>query len=223
MDLSTTILTISRSKGRAARLLALSLSLLVLPAMAACGGDGEGTDGGDTTGTATSKAAPGSGMQGSQTMQEYQRLSKQLDSIRQQAMQDSALQAQQAELREAIQAKMEEDPQTQALVARFDSARKAFKEAQASGDSAAMKKLMPQLQQMQMQLQQAQGKVTQDSGIAAMIDSFRQDLQAEMKEINPRSPEMIERADSLVKKIRQDMSAGAKSGAAAPDTGEGGL
>jgi cell fate (sporulation/competence/biofilm development) regulator YlbF (YheA/YmcA/DUF963 family) len=199
----------------------VALAFLAVPVLAACGGEGEG---GDAEQTAGSDATPGSQVQGSAAMQEYRQLAQELDSIRQQAMEDPDLQAEETRLREAIQAKMEEDPQTQALVARFDSTRQAFQEAQSSGDSAAMQELMPQLQQMQMQLQQAQGQVTEDPEIAEQIEDFREELQAEMESIDPDAPEMMERADSLVEQIRQDMSSGAEGapGAGAADTGSGG-
>lgn len=221
MDLPTTNHAGASSPVRIPRVLALSLALLAMPAMAACGGDGDGESGEPGEESAASQSMPGSGAQGSPAMQEYRQLAQELDSIRQQAMEDSALQAQQADLRSAIQARMEEDPQTQALVSRFDSARTAFQDAQASGDSAAMRKLMPQLQRLQMQLQQAQGQVTEDPEIAAQIDSFREDLQSEMEAIDPEAPEMMERADSLVQQLRQEMSTAADSAAAAGDTGGG--
>lgn len=223
MNRSTTMLGVTKSSSGAARFLAVALAFLAVPVLAACGGEGEG---GDTQETAGSETTPGSQVQGSAAMQEYRQLAQELDSIRQQAMEDPDLQAEETRLREAIQAKMEEDPQTQALVERFDSTRQAFQEAQSSGDSAAMQELMPQLQQMQMQLQQAQGQVTEDPEIAGQIEDFRNNLQAEMEAIEPEAPEMMERADSLVEQIRQDMSSAAGSASAgtgaAADTGSGG-
>lgn len=222
MDRSTTKLVATKSSSGTARFLAVALAFLAVPVLAACGGEEEGGDAGEA---ATSETTPGSQVQGSAAMQEYRQLAQELDSIRQQAMENEDLQAEETQLREAIQAKMEEDPQTQALVARFDSTRQAFQEAQSSGDSAAMQELMPQLQQMQMQLQQAQGQVTEDPEIAEQIEAFREDLQAEMESIEPEAPEMMERADSLVEKIRQDMSSAAEGAAGAgagADTGSGG-
>lgn len=223
MNRSTTMLGVTKSSSGTARFLAVALAFLAVPVLAACGGEGEGDDAQETAGSETT---PGSQVQGSAAMQEYRQLAQELDSIRQQAMEDPDLQAEETRLREAIQAKMEEDPQTQALVERFDSTRQAFQEAQTSGDSAAMQELMPRLQQMQMQLQQAQGQVTEDPEIAGQIEDFRENLQAEMESIEPEAPEMMERADSLVEQIRQDMSSAAGSASAgtgaAADTGSGG-
>lgn len=201
--------------GRAAALL---VALVSLPALVACGGESSG-DGEGSTDAATGMSAGTT--QAGGAMQQYQQLSQQLSSIRQQALQDSALQAEQAALMERIRSAMEEDPQTEALLARFDSASQAFQQAQSSGDTAAMQQLMPRLQQMQMQLQQAQGQVAQDSAIAVRIDSFTAHLEAKMEEINPRAPQMMDRVDSLAQQVRQEMSAAAESaaGAGTADTG----
>ena len=203
--------------GRLARATSLLVALVALPTLVACGGEssdeGEGAD--------SLAAASGTTQMGSGAMQEYQQLSQQLSDIRQQALQDSALQAEQAALMERIRSKMEENPQTEQLLARFDSASQAFQQARSSGDTATMQQLMPQLQRMQMQLQQAQGQAAQDPAIAARIDSFTTHLEAEMAEINPQAPQMMERVDSLSRAVRQEMSSAAESAAAAGagDTG----
>lgn len=199
---------------------ALLVALVGLPALVACGGESSADGDGSTDGAPGMSAGT---TQAGGAMQQYQQLSQQLNGIRQQALQDSSLQAEQAALMERIRSAMEEDPQTEALLTRFDSASQAFQQAQSSGDTAAMQQLMPRLQQMQMQLQQAQGQVAQDSAIAVRIDTFTAHLEAEMAEINPQAPQMMDRVDSLAQQVRQQMSSAAESaaGAGAPDTGSG--
>lgn len=206
--------SVGRRIGRAA---ALALAVFALPALVACGGGDSSADEDSAEGKAAT--SPGTLQAGSGTMQEYQQVNQQLNSLRQQALQDSSLQAEQSALMDRIRSAMEENPQTEALLARFDSASQAFQQARSSGDTATMQQLMPQLQQMQMRLQQAQGRVAQDSAIAVHIDSFTAHLESEMAEINPDAQALMDRADSLARAVRQEMSTAAES--AATDTASG--
>lgn len=211
-----------RATARALLPLALAGLLLVAPG---CGGEGDDGASGGQDADGTSAAAdtgmpagmPGS-PQGSGAIREYRQLNQQIQQIRQEALQDSAVGAEQADLRESVMAAMRENQQTATQMDRFDSLRQQMQQAQQEGDSARMRELIPRLQRLQMSLQRAQQQVLQRGEISGQLDTFQSHLEDEMKEVDPRTSELLSRQDSLVEEIRSQAPTGRMPSRGGSDT-----
>lgn len=218
-------------RSRRGVLLPLGLAALLVAAPACGGGDGDGeaASEGETadasatdTAGATAMSPMGGGPQASAAMQEYRELNQQIQQIRQEALQDSSIGAEQAELREALMSAMQENPRTADRIERFDSLRQVLNTAREQGDTTRMREVVPQLRQLDMWFRQAQQRVLQREEIASKVDSFQDHLEVQMTEVDPRASELMARQDSLVEEIRSQAPAAARRGSSGPDTAQDG-
>lgn len=202
--------------------LVVAVGLIAMAGMAACGGDGQ--DGGSTADTASASAAPGSGMpsaggQQGGMMAEMRQLQKRLSSIQQQAMQDSALQAQMQDVQALIDSTIRAmSPQAAQQMEQLDSIRGQLQAAQSQGDTARLRSLIMEAQKLQKALQKVQSRAMQQEDVAAAIKSFQNALREQMRQVDPAADSLIERADSLQRQMQgqaQQMMGGT------PDTAGG--
>lgn len=164
------------------------LTLLVAAAPAAAQGGGQGQ---------------GQMSEMQQLRQQIQKIDQQLRKIRQQALQDSALQAKQLELQEMIgSAAREADPQYKKKEDRLNEIQKKMQKAQQNQDTAQMRSLMMEGQKLQRDVSRTQRKVVQRDSIDAEIQAFQEQMQKKMVEIDPQAEELLDRRDSLVQKYR---------------------
>lgn len=201
--------------------LVVALGVVTMAGLAACGGDGQGGDAAsDTAARSSGQGLPSAGGQGGGVMTEMRQLNKQLRSIQQQAMQDSALQQRAQELQDLIDQTMREmSPRAGEQLERMDSLRGQLQTAQAQKDTARLRSLIMEAQKLQRALQKLRSKAMQEEEVAAALKEFRKDLRAEMREVNPAADSLMERADSLQKEMQRQ--AQGMMGGAATDTGGG--
>lgn len=201
--------------------LVVALGVVTMAGLTACDGDGEG---GGTSSDTASMSGQASGLpsarQSGGAMMEMKRLNKQLNSIRQQAMQDSSLQRQAQELQTMIDAAIREmSPQAGQQLDRMDSIRGQLQTAQSQGDTAQLRSLIMEAQKLNRALQKLRQRAMQQDEIAQAIKEFRKDLEARMREVNPQADSLMDRADSL----RTEMQSQAQGmmGGGASDTAGG--
>lgn len=157
-----------------------------------------------------------------QLRQEIQKIDQQLQKIRQEALQDSALQAKQLELQEMIGAAARQaDPEYKKKEDRLNEIQKKMQQAQQNQDTAQMRSLMMEGQKLQRDVSQTQQQVAQRDSIDAEIQAFREQMQQKMIEIDPKAEQLLERRDSLVQKFREAQG-GMQQGGGQPDGGGGG-
>lgn len=197
----------------------VALGVLTTAGLVACGGDGQ--DGGSVGDTAavSGQGLPSPGGQGSGAMAEMRQLNKQLRSIQQQAMKDSALQRQATELQGLIQKTMREmSPRAGERMARMDSLRGRLQQAQAQKDTARLRTLIMEAQKLQRSLQKLRNRAMQEEEVAAALKQFRKDLRARMRQVDPTADSLMERADSLQKEM-QSQARGMMGGATSDTAG----
>lgn len=202
--------------------LVVALGLVTMAGLAACGDDGQEDGASSDTTSMTSGQASGlpSAEQSGGAMMEMQQLQKELRAIQKQAMQDTALQRQAKELQNLVNQTMREmSPQAGQQLDRMDSIRGQLQTAQAQGDTARLRSLIMEAQKLQQALQKLRSQAMQEEEVARALDEFRNDLEAEMRRINPEADSLMDRADSLQKEMQSQ--AGGMMGGAASDTGGG--
>lgn len=156
-----------------------------------------------------------------QLRQQLRQIDQQLQKIRQQALQDSALQTRQLELQETIgSAARQEDPEYKKKEDRLNEIQKKMRQAQQNQDTAQMRSLMMEGQKLQRDVSQTQQQVAQRDSIDAEIQAFREQMQQKMVEIDPEAEELLERRDSLVQEFREAQG-GMQQGGGGDDGGGG--
>jgi len=183
----------------AARRALTLVPIFALLAVAACAS--EGADEAEPDAAASDSAAPADPAVAQERMAligELQSIDRTLQPIRNAALQDPELQAQQGRLVEQVQAAMAEiDPGVEADMARFDSLRAEFGAAQQAGEQERVEALATELRMLQASLQQTQGEALEQEEVAAALETFRSDLEDRMRAADPRADSLIERAEQL--------------------------
>lgn len=148
-----------------------------------------------------------------QLRQELQQVGQQVAQLRQKALQDSAIQQEQLALQQVIEKKMNTiDGKTSDRTQRMGEIRTALQKARQAKDTAKLRSLITEAQQIQAQLRQTQMKAMQDKEIAAQLDSFRSDLIGQMNEIDPKADSLMGRMQELQKEIQQQAAGGQGGG-----------
>jgi len=197
-----------------------TLVLLAAVLLVGCSGSDDGSDDGATSDPAGSPAGtmqsppggtpPGNppssppGMPGgagspeAELMAEYQGIQQRLSTLEQQAMADSTLVQQFTALEGDIQAAMAEvDPEYESKQEKLGELRTAMQTAQESGDQEAMRTIAQEGQALEMSLQQLQSTVLAQEDLSAQVASFRENVRSKMTEIDPETPELIDRAHDI--------------------------
>jgi hypothetical protein len=133
---------------------------------------------------------------------EIQQIEQRLGPIQARAMEDAALQREQAALNEALLAALREaGPAVQADLRRVESIQPELRAAQESGDQAQLERLVREAQQLEQRLGQAQVQALQQPQIAARATAFQDRLRARMVELDPAAEELLQRFVSLQAQI----------------------
>lgn len=199
--------------------LVVALGLVTMAGLTACGDDGgDGDTSSDTASSASAQGLPSAGGQGG-AMMEMRQLQKQLSSISEQAMQDTALQQQLQEVRDLINRTVRDiSPEAAQTMDRMDSIRGQLQTAQTQGDTARLRSLIMEAQKLQQALQKYEAKAMQQEDVAAAVKEFQNALREQMREVNPDADSLMDRADSL----RQEMQNQAQGMLGGSDTSGGG-
>lgn len=144
-----------------------------------------------------------------QMLREFRQVRSQLQKIRQQALQDSALQAQREELTAYLRSEMKSlDDSTSARVDRMMELQDTLRAAQQAQDTAAARSAAQELQKLQKATSQARKKVMARPAVRKRIQTFRQAVQAQMREISPKADSLMQVRDSLMAELRGGMGGG---------------
>lgn len=202
--------------------LVVALGLVTMAGLTACGGDG-GDDGtsSDTASSASAQGLPSASGQ-SGAMMEMRQLQKQLSSISEQAMQDTALQQQLQEVRDLInQTVRDMSPEAAQTMDRMDSIRGQLQTAQTQGDTARLRSLIMEAQKLQQALQKYEAKAMQEEDVAAAVKEFQNALRERMREVNPDADSLMDRADSLREEMQNQAQGMLGGSGTASDTAGG--
>lgn len=156
-------------------------------------------------------AAQASGQDSStqQIQAELREIGQKIVQLRTQALQDSAIQAEQLALQQEIEKKMNDiDSATSTRTDRMNQIKKSFQQAQQSQDTAKIRSLMDEYQTLAQKNQQTQMQAMQDKGIAADLDTFRTNLIHKMDQIDPSTDSLIARLEALQAKMQPSDSGG---------------
>lgn len=191
---------------RAGGVLVLALSL----ALTGCGeGDGEGGE----QATPGPAVRPGTGGQGTESFQELQQLqqglrqvNRELQPIRQEAIQDSSLQQMRSRLVGIVNDAMSQvDPQSEQQRERLNELSRQVDSARQQQDSARARTLMQEARGLSRQLRQTRSQVMQRDSVSRMIENFRDSVRAVMARVDPRADSLLAVQDSLMQVRRQMM------------------
>ena len=176
--------------------MAAGLALLAAAPLAAQASSGAGTD------------APTQKVQ-----QEMREVGQKVIQLRQQALQDSAMQEEQFALQQEIEQKMNDiDSTTSTRNDRMNQIKQSFQQARQDQDTAKIRSLMTEYQTLSQQNQQTQMQAMQDKAIAADLDTFRTDLIKKMNDIDPSADSLISRLEALQTKLQGGASGGSGQG-----------
>lgn len=138
-----------------------------------------------------------------EVMRELQQVNQRLNGIRQRALQDSAIRSERDRLEALIRERMRGlGDGTAGDVARMGTLQDSLESARQRGDTARARQLTTELRRLQQSLQSAQQEVMQQPEVAARVDSFRTHLIEEMREVDPETRELMQRADSLLSRLQ---------------------
>ncbi len=183
--------------GTPLRLAAAGLALLLATAPAAAQGSGGASSDASTR----------------QMQQELQQVGQKVIQLRQQALQDSAIQSEQDKLQVEIQTKMVSiDSATTQRLDRIKAITQEFQQAQQSQDTAKIQSLMAEYQQLTQKNQAVEMQAMQDSELAAELDSFRTNLIQRMNAIDPKADSLISRLQALQAELQGQAQDTSESG-----------
>lgn len=148
-----------------------------------------------------------------QLITQLQQINKQLQPIRQRALQDSALQTRQDSLVERVRARMKAQSDTTASqVERAEELQAEMREALQAQDTARAKQIQSELQGLSRALTAARKKAMKAPEVQERLQAFQQAVRAEMREISPSADSLLSRADSLRSLLREQMGGGGGTG-----------
>ena len=201
-----------RSGPRSATLVALALACI---GTAACESGEDAADAADAADAPAEQAAPDQAAIQEQMalMGELQSIDQALTPIRQEAMADPELQAQEQALVARIEAAIEEaHPELEGAEERFDSLRIAYESAEQEGDSAAVQSAAGELQGLQRAMQQAQSEALEREEITEAVEDFRESLFAHMREMDPKADSLLDLAEDIRERLQKAMEDGGSDG-----------
>jgi len=155
------------------------------------------------------QAQGGMGQGQRQSIMKIRQINKQLSQIRQQAMQDSALQARQQQLSQRIMSELRSmDDSTAARVERMSTLQENLRTAQQQQDTAGARSAVRELRKLNQALGPARKKVLQRPEIRKQVQAFQEELRSEMNEVNPKADSLRAVADSLTRQLQGGMGGG---------------
>lgn len=140
---------------------------------------------------------------------EMQDLDGRLQALQQQALADSALDAQQAELGERIRAAMmEADPTLEGSMARVDELQLEAAAADERADTIRLEQIGEEVRRIESQFFNAQRRALTIPEISAELEAFQARVEARIVELEPRAPEMIARFVELRERLAAALQGG---------------
>lgn len=133
---------------------------------------------------------------------EVQQIQARLAPIQEQALQDSAIRAEQEALGVEVRSAMVQiDPTLGEQITRMEQLATEAEAAQAAGDQARLLQLSAEAQEIQQRLAEAQIQAMQRPEIAARVEAFQARLQGRMIEIEPEAEALIRRFEELQRRL----------------------
>lgn len=213
-----------RSTARTSVLFLLGL------AVAACGGgDQEASQQGQPAG----EAAPGGGQQEQvlpsqgqgqggqpgqpQLIMQFRQVSQRLQRIRQQALQDSGLQARRDSVVQIIRSTMRErSDSTAARMDRMDELGQEMQTARQEQDTARIQQIQGEARSLNRLLRRAQQQVMQQPEVRKQVEAFQQAVRERMRQVDPAADSLLSLSDSLRARLQQQMGGGTAPGGSGP-------
>jgi hypothetical protein len=142
-------------------------------------------------------------------MTELQAIDMVLSPIREQAIQDPEMQAQQTQVVEQVDAAMESiSPGILEKRTRFDELRADYAAAQQAGDQERLQSLAGELQPPQAALQQTQSQAMQREDVASSLTRFREGMFDKIRALDPSADSLLNRAQALSEELEAMMREG---------------
>jgi len=168
---------------------------------------------------ATSPAPfPGSG---DDLRSEYAAVQQRLNGLQQQAMQDTVIQKQYAELEAMVETQMKAaDPELEQRRTRLMELQGEMGAAQQAGEDDKLQALLEEGTAIQGLLRQTQQETMALEEVEAKMTAFREAILARMAEIDPEAPKLVDRANELGEQLTAAAAAaGPPAPGGAPSTG----
>lgn len=140
-------------------------------------------------------------------LKEVQELEERLDHLRMQALAKPEVKRAADALQAKIEAALKKDPETAKKLVRYDQLRAELEQASRAGDRAKGESLMAELDELGRALGAAQRQVFKDAALAAEANAVNDKIMAEMKRLEPKTPDMMKRAALLGAELRSAKSA----------------
>ena len=162
-------------------------------------------------------AAPGAPGPGATLRDEYMAVQQRLNSLQQQAMQDTVLQQEYAALEATVEAQMKAaDPKLEERRARMMELQGEMAAAQQAGEEEKLQELLEEGTSLQNLLRQTQEQTMALEDVQAAMTGFRDKVLAQMAKIDPEAPALVERANAIGEQLA---AAGPPAPGAAPPAG----
>lgn len=138
-----------------------------------------------------------------QAMQEWRQVRKQLNQIRAQALQDSAIQARREKLNSYIRSEMRGiDDSTAARIDRITSLQEDLRTAQKQQDTAAAMQAAREIKKLGKAVAPARNKVMKRPEVQKRLKAFQRALRERMREVDSRTDSLLNRAATLRAKLQ---------------------
>lgn len=137
---------------------------------------------------------------------EMQQLQSELAPLHEQAMQDTALQQEEEQVKEAVrQAMVAADPANGQRIDRLEELMTEAQAAQAAGDTAKIAALTPEAQQLGPQVQAAREQAMGTPEVETRVEAFEEKLIAKMVAMDPSAQARLDRLNELSELVAQAM------------------
>jgi hypothetical protein len=144
-----------------------------------------------------------------QWIEEIQQIQTQLRPIQEQALQDPALQEEQAVVTDAVrQAIIEADSSMAGKLERMEKLTAEARAAQEAGDTQKIGQLTTEAETLQPEIIDAQAAALEKPEIEAQVTAFQENLHERMAQLDPKSKPLIDKMKQLDQRVRKAMGAG---------------
>lgn len=204
-------------------MLLCALTAVALAGLAACGGEGPGNgSAGDGDSVPGAQEGGSTSPVAREAMMEFQRVQKQLRSVQQQALEDSSLKRRMQGLQSLIDSTVRAmSDRAGRQMGRLDSLRGRIEVARSESDSARLRSLVREARKLQRSLQKVRSKAMRHEDVAPVLEEFRTAVREKMRQIEPGTDSLMERADSLRRRMQRRRQGGNGGVGTEPDTAGG--
>lgn len=137
-------------------------------------------------------------------VQEFQGLRQRLDSVQRLTMeQNPRLQERQQDVESFVNEIMvDQHPGIEAKMDRLPELQQSLVEARQAGDTAQLRSVVQEGQQLQAELQQARMETLQDDSVQERVSTLREDLMTAMVEVDPGIGDVMDRLEVLARRLQ---------------------